>query len=239
MNQDREKLIERIKKLLAVTEERGATEGEAIQAALMAQKLMAEYDIEEYELGNEEEPIKEAITKRGRRWHELLACVIADNFRCKCYIRSRYDTATSKRRTAYIAFYGYKHDAEAAKIVYERLAAVGHKQAFTYAKEREDELFREGYMNVQRNSLYTDFILAFIGGVKSVLEKQSQALMIVCPPKVNEEYKVRAAFMKNGKPFSMSCQDDEQTKEAGNRAGRDAVMSGRINQTDNSCLLTA
>ena len=33
--QDREKLIERIKKLLAVTEQRGATEQEAIQAALI------------------------------------------------------------------------------------------------------------------------------------------------------------------------------------------------------------
>ena len=35
--QDRDKLIERIRKLLAVTEGRGATEAEAIAAALAAQ----------------------------------------------------------------------------------------------------------------------------------------------------------------------------------------------------------
>lgn len=75
--QDREKLIERIKKLLAVTEQRGATEQEAIQAALMAQKLMAEYDVNDYELGSDSEPIEEAKTKRGRAWESILAQVVA------------------------------------------------------------------------------------------------------------------------------------------------------------------
>ena len=40
-----EKVMKLINKLLAVTVENGATENEAIEAALKVQKLMAKYDI--------------------------------------------------------------------------------------------------------------------------------------------------------------------------------------------------
>lgn len=40
-----EKIIAKIRKLLNMTQENGASENEAIMAALKAQKLMAEYNI--------------------------------------------------------------------------------------------------------------------------------------------------------------------------------------------------
>ena len=48
MDNKREKIIERIKKLLAVADNRGATEHEAAAAALAAQRHIAEYDVEKY-----------------------------------------------------------------------------------------------------------------------------------------------------------------------------------------------
>lgn len=235
--QDREKLIERIKKLLAVTEQRGATEQEAIQAALMAQKLMAEYDVEDFELGGESEPIEEAMTKRGRAWESILAQVVADNFRCKFFTRMAYKDERARKRSANAVFYGYKHDAEAARIVYERLASVGHKQATKHAKQREEELMRQGNWDVQRKWLYDDFVTAYIEGVKSVLEKQSQALMIVCPAKVNEAFAARSGDFKKGRAIRFSAYGDSVSREAGRQAGRDAVMSGRVAAGNSAFML--
>lgn len=235
--QDREKLIERIKKLLAVTEKRGATEQEAIQAALMAQKLMDEYDVNDYDLGGESEPIEEAMTKRGRAWEGILAQVVADNFRCKCFTRMDYKDERARKRTANMVFYGYKHDAEAARIVYERLASIGHKQALKHARKREEELMRQGDWDVQRKWLYDDFVTSYIEGVESVLEKQSQALMIVCPQKVNEEYAKRSSGFKKGRAIRFNRYGDSASREAGKQAGRDAVMAGRVAAGNNSFML--
>ena len=235
--QDREKLIERIKKLLAVTEKRGATEQEAIQAALMAQKLMAEYDVNEYELGGDSEPIDESKTKRGRTWEAILAQVVAENFRCKCFTQMDYMSERAKKRTAHMVFYGYRHDAEAARIVYERLASVGHKQALRHAKKREEELMRQGDWGVKRKYLYNDFVTAYIEGVKSVLEKQSQALMIVCPPKVNEAFAERSKDFTKGRAIRLEQYGDSKSREAGRQAGRDAVMSGRVAARDTAFML--
>lgn len=235
--QDREKLIERIKKLLAVTEQRGATEQEAIQAALMAQKLMAEYDVNDYELGGDSEPIEEAMTKRGRAWEGILAQVVAENFRCKCFTRNKYVNEHARKRTAHMVFYGYKHDAEAARIVYERLASIGHKQATKHAKDREEELMRQGDWGVQRKWLYDDFVTAYIEGVKSVLEKQSQALMIVCPTKVNDAYAELSKHFKRGRAIRFSRYGDGASREAGRQAGRDAVMAGRVTSSNSSFML--
>ena len=41
-------VIERIKKLLALAEDEGATEAEATAAALMAQRLIAQNDVEQW-----------------------------------------------------------------------------------------------------------------------------------------------------------------------------------------------
>ena len=235
--QDREKLIERIKKLLAVTEQRGATEQEAIQAALMAQKLMAEYDVNDFELGGDSEPIEESMTKRGRAWKAILAQVVAENFRCKFFTRMNYTSITALKRTAHCVFYGYKHDAEAARIVYERLASVGHKQALKHAKKREEELMRQGNWGVQRKWLYDDFVTAYIEGVESVLEKQSQALMIVCPPKVNDAYTELSKNFTKGRPVKFTRYGDSASREAGRQAGRDAVMAGRVAAGNSAFML--
>ena len=48
---DRERMIEKIGKLLEHSTANGATEAEAVAFALKAQRLMAENGIEEWELG--------------------------------------------------------------------------------------------------------------------------------------------------------------------------------------------
>lgn len=234
MSEDREKMLNRIKKLLEMTERNGATEAEAVAAALAAQKLMAEYDVEAWELSGEMEPIEEVLARRGRRWQSMLALAVAENFRCKVYINKKHEMG-KRRRSSYVTFVGYKHDAEAAKLVYEKLAAVGHKEATKFANERNDELFRHGHRKRETKPFYEGFCEEFINGVKSVLEKQSQALMIVVPKKVDERFEdiTRGFGRESYRPSTYFGED----YSAGYRAGRDAVMSGRIGAGSTERLL--
>lgn len=68
---EREKIIEKIKKLREHSVENGCNEAEAIQFALKAQKLIADNDVEEWELADEVKRVTETTTgwtaRRGRR----------------------------------------------------------------------------------------------------------------------------------------------------------------------------
>ena len=64
MADNRDKIIERIKKLLALANDDSNT-NECITAALKAQELIAQYNVEEYELGEKsKDKIEEIMSDR-------------------------------------------------------------------------------------------------------------------------------------------------------------------------------
>ena len=110
-----EKIIEKIKKLLNMTQENGASENEAIVAALRAQKLMAEYNINvaDIETSDDSTTIVEEsfVCGKNNKWKVRLAAIIAKNFRCRVYFIDK-----SK-----VVFYGYESDAKIALDVFKFL----------------------------------------------------------------------------------------------------------------------
>lgn len=226
---DRDKLIERIKKLLSVTENRGATENEAIAAALAAQRLIAQNDVEQWEISDDAEKIVSVTEKQRYRWQASLGVVIADNFRCRAY-RILKCTPSKARRVGHICFVGYDSDANAAALVFRRLADFAQRNAASWAKTRVLELRAQGY-TPDRSLVYNTFIGGFIHGVHDELEKQSQALLLVRPKAVDDAYDdiVRNFNSKYSAGFRVSGNDTE-SYSAGRDAGRDAVRSSRLNQ---------
>lgn len=95
---ERAKILERIKKLMALADNRGATEAEAMAAALAAQKLIAEYDVEEWELHSKDaEPMVEKRSdKASRRWRWHLAAIIGPAFRCRHFQRGSWNIKAQK-----------------------------------------------------------------------------------------------------------------------------------------------
>lgn len=170
---NREQIIERIKKLLSHSVENGATEAEAVAFALKAQKLIADNDVEDWELGEDcKQEVVEVMTEKSysRAWRSFLACAIADNFRCKAIQSGRY-VGNSSRRKTFITFVGYECDA------------------------------------------------------KDELEKQCQALMLVCPQDVEDYY--NDMDLKAGRRPRLIW-GSEHSQEAGRKAGREAVRSRRV-----------
>ena len=237
MNKDRERIIEKIKRLLAVTEERGATQNEAIAAALQAQRLIAQNDVNDFELFGEEAPELVTVTSewaREKSWRGLLARVIAENFRCKNYISFReYWWNGRKRRETCRAFYGYDMDASAALLTFEKLVKIGERLAGAEARKARN-LYGTA-VGVENN-----FLLGFVDGVREELEKQSQALLVVTPREVVDGFsEIQSGFTgKKGRPMSVKG-DYLGMRDKGHAAGRDSVQASRLNQSDSAFALTA
>lgn len=187
---DRQNIIEKIQKCIRLSINNPSAE-EAETAALMAQRLMARYHIEVVDLGGDEqnEEIVEysAEMPAGMRWKGHLANAVADNFRCRAYLMGHRS----------VVFFGLKVDAAAAKEIFVFLFTTGHKLARSAAN-------RATYLYGSNKGVYNSFVLGFVAGVRSKLEKQCRALMIVTPPKVVEDFEAMAKEWKAAKSVVVS-----------------------------------
>lgn len=213
-----EKIIEKIKKLLEMTEERGASENEAMIAALKAQKLMAEYGIELTDIKDENQRVTEEIceeavdtTLKGHfstKWKAQLACIIAENFRCKVYLCG----------TNNVVFYGYKSDAKIAGDVFKFLFNTGTKLGVKHCRQCKKE-------GKPTRGAATAYLLGFCKGIDEVLGKQCRALMIVTSPEVEESWKEKSSNFRS-KNMKYNASSDTSHFEQGKIDGR-AVANAR------------
>lgn len=130
MNESQTKVIDKIEKLLALAG--SDNENEAKAAMMKARELMAKYEIKREQLneGQEEErPVVHYTSPMFRDdWCQMVASVIADNFRCQVIISSFRGSGGAYR----IKFFGYDEDAEicinifnyAVKVVRKRLGTL-------------------------------------------------------------------------------------------------------------------
>lgn len=210
----REMAIDKIRKILALAEN-NPSENEAISAALMAQKLMAKYNILETEVQQEVtenniESLQVVVSGKIQKWRLYLAQVVAKNFRCKVYLRGQD-----------IVFFGYKKDADICKEVFLSLYKIGVKLS---DKAKREARSKYGTAKGIRNS----FCTGFVDGIRSELEKQSTALIIIVPKEVNEKYDNMSRGWKNKSSNVSVNRFNPDAYSAGKQAGKDAMQSRRL-----------
>lgn len=237
-SKDRDGIVDKIKKLFALADN-NPNQHEAIAAALKAQRLMAEHDVEDWELhGSDEQPIAavEAEPTR-RRWRWQLADVVGSNFRCKSYQRKRRSKDCSakdigrvpnykfKEKEKVMVFYGYQCDAQAAALTFSYLFKTGDRLARRCADRMRNEHGRA-------DGAYNAFVAGFVEGVRVELEKQSQALMLVMPLAVAESYETMAADWASVDSTLRleGAFAGAEAREAGEQAGREAVRARRMDE---------
>lgn len=167
-----EQAIEKITKLLALANN-NPNENEAQTALLQAQKLMAKYNVN-VELSDCGETIEYAQEKCVHRYdaayRKPLARVIADNFRCKFF----YQGGT-------VVFYGRAFDARVAKEAFE--------YAYEFAMREGNKLENKAYAEYgTARGVHSSYTAGFIAGLKSALEAQCQALVIITPQDVKDTF---------------------------------------------------
>ncbi len=209
------KIIDKIKKLTKLSEN-NPSQHEAIAAALKAQKLMAQYNINRNQIEeclDNDKIIEKVYTQAGnsgmRKWKFSLAEIISKNYRVKFFIRNRTK----------IVFFGYENDVEIAYTVFKFLFETGNKLAYQfYIYLRNQGFSTKGRMN--------DFLGGYMVGLSQVLDKQCKALMITTPQEVEDAYDERRKNFSG----SINCgihilKDDIEAFEKGIEAGRDIAES--------------
>ncbi len=220
---DLKPIMEKIEKLLKITEENGATEGEVVMASLKAQRLMAKYHIDNLDAEKKDEPIMRAIynTPQGSLWKGLLGDVVARNYRCELLITSDYKS---------ICFMGYRDDCTIARRIFKFL--------FDFACESSKKYCADNDIKGNTTSIRNTFCSAFVKGVASELDAQCTALALTVPQRVSTELTNIIDYNRKNKiSFSnhnMSVSNDYGARKAGYNEGRNAVRGQRLHTAKNA-----
>lgn len=176
-----DKVIDKIRKLLALADtSQNGSEAEAIAAAMKAQSLMAQYDIDINQVRDADTFCAEMLRKEiefkknsgyNIKWRFHLAKIIAKNFRVKFFTVNRDK----------VAFYGHKTDVEIAESVFNFLFAIGNKLSVKYYYECKKE-------GKDTKGVINEWLMGFCQGLKDELGKQCLALALVISKDVEESY---------------------------------------------------
>lgn len=226
MSEMNEKIIEKIKKCLELANNNPSAE-EAKSAALMAQKLLAKYNISMEDVKDvgsveeiEESPIwfKDLVTWGVvRGWKYQLAEIVASNFRCKHFFYGK-DA---------VVFYGHKTDVQVAKQIYTFLFQNGDKLANKLVYKMIRDAKKAGIKS-NTSGVYNSFVKGYMAGLKEALGKQCTALMIVVPEDVNEAYTERSKGFKSMNAGMRNNGLDIGAYGEGVKAGKSAMANRAI-----------
>lgn len=206
---NKESLMKKVEKLLSLAGN-NPSESEAQAAFIKAQKLIAEYNLDMNELGEEKDEIVmmtcEHPNNNGYRVN--LASVLGPNFRCRPIMHGNT-----------VAFIGYKTDVEVCVKVFNYAYKVSRRMG----QRVERQARNNGYST---RGVFNSFCLGFCRGIKEVLDEQCRALMIIVPEEVDTELQRRAHGNYSGgtrmRGYSGTAYND------GRAAGRDHMRSRQI-----------
>lgn len=182
---DMNKIVEKIQKLLALAGNNPSQE-EAEAAALMAQKLIAKYNVDTAEASGQPEiqyKLLKATHSNNEGYRSPLAMIIANNFRCKAILLGPV-----------IHFFGREGDVDACCEIFNYLYRVSHNKGLKLEREAR----KEGRITHGVANSYWD---GFMAGLKKSLDKQCQALMIVTPQDVKDKFQEKFPKLGSGARF--------------------------------------
>lgn len=167
-----ENVLQKVRGLLALSGN-NPSQAEAQAAALKAQELIAKYNLTLTDVEKETQEIVTSSYETGvdKSWKYGLSRAVADNFRVMVHWINR----------RVVVFYGYKQDSMIAVQVFEYLFKTGERGARAECRKSYNETGTE-------TGVYFSYTRGFTAGVKSVLDAQSTALMVITPEEIKTSY---------------------------------------------------
>lgn len=210
---DNKQVLEKIKRLLALSDKsKNESEAEAEAALLKAHELMAKYDITMDEASEEKVAYVNEVcsSKWNMGFRKPLAVIIAQNFRCETYLRGNGGS---------VVFFGHATDARIAKEVFE--------YAYQFAMKEGNRMYNKNYqMGRPTQGVFNSYVRGFLAGLKTKLDEQSTALMVVTPPDVKSTFEDMSKGFKSRSGGMRQGDFDRSAYEQGIQDGR-TVMNGR------------
>lgn len=174
---DKGKIIERIRKLLALSKDKGASEDEAKTAAGMARRLMNKYDLSlsEIDIKKSDVIISEVATESWypRFWTTTLATAVGQAFDCKSF-----------RRGPVFMFFGLEADTQVASYLFIYL----YRTILDLLDKKRKHIRRERKLNKRLNRLYSPVPL---GDMRRYMRSYAQGIVLALHIRMQEERKKR------------------------------------------------
>lgn len=213
---DMNAIANKIQHLLNKTVENGATEAEAQAALLLAQKLMAKYNIElEQQIGSKDFKcsLEETKVKPNPR-NNSLGNIIANSFAVKGIIYGGKWAFFGREANA-------KAAAEALKFIHKTLEA-GIRRVCAEHGLKSSERGAAFYYNA--------YALGFINGLKEAMAAQTKALCVVVPEDVNNKFNEKFPKLNQYRGKGMQYHHDQDAYAQGQRDGRSAMDRRSLQQ---------
>lgn len=181
MNDEENKIIEKIEKLIALSG--SDNENEAKAAMLKAQELMAKYEIEQDRIDPERKKERPVVCFTSPMfcddWCVDVGSLIANNFRCRAIISQRRNSGGAYR----LKFFGFEEDAEISINVFNYAVKVIRKRMATLRA-----IYRDADREFGRNEKMA-YVDGFCSGLYRNFEEQKRqsesfALALLVPEAV-------------------------------------------------------
>ena len=191
---DMNKIADKIQKLLALSGN-NPSEDEAQAALLMAQRLMAKYNINQEDLGGEEkisyslELVKVKTNPRSKR----LCMIIANSFAVKAILCSNR-----------IHYFGRKMNVDAAKSALEYSHRVMERGMTKACRDKG----LSGTEQAGASLIYNAYADGFMSGLQEAMAAQTKALAIVVPEDVNKAFNEKFPDLRAGRAIHMRYSRD-------------------------------
>lgn len=213
---DMNAIANKIQHLLNKTVENGATEAEAQAALLMAQKLMAKYNIElEQQTGSKDFKcsLEETKVKPNPR-NNALGNIIANSFAVKGIIYGGKWSFFGREANA-------KAAAECLKFIHRTMEA-GIRRVCADHGLKSSERGAAAYYNA--------YALGFIKGLQEAMAAQTKALCVVVPEDVNNKFNEEFPKLNQYRGKGMQYHHDQDAYAQGQHDGRSAMDRRSLQQ---------
>lgn len=210
-------IVNKIQNLLNKTVENGATEAEAQSALLLAQKLMAKYNVDlEKQIGSKEYNYSLEQTKvKANPRNNQLGLIIADSFAVKGILISNKWT-----------FFGRQDNAKAAASAMSFVVKVMEAGMRRVCREHGLETSERGAAYY-----YNPYALGFTKGLKEAMDAQCKALAVVVPEDVKDKFAEKFPETRQYRSKGMKkCFQDLDAYFKGHQDGRQAMDKRSLQQ---------
>lgn len=188
MTTDMNKIADKIQKLLSLAGNNPSQE-EAQAALLKAQKLMAQYNIEQADLTGEQIKYSLEIAKvKVNPRSKSASMTIADSFACKVIIHG-----------GKLAFFGREDNAKAAKSALEYIHRVMERGMNRECREHGFESTSVAGASM----VYNAYAAGFLKGLREAMAAQTVALAVVVPQDVKDEFAKKFPHLRKGRAMGM------------------------------------
>lgn len=225
---DHSRIVERIRKLLALSQN-NPSEEEAVAALLLAQETMVKYNLNELDIikFTDSDSFVEQVAglsglKRIAGWQSTLARVIANNFRCDFYHAYGQETTRSgARRRSYeqeIMFVGLPTDVRICVEVYKRALDYADMYCTWYLllyKVEHGRTLTKSESKQLRGSWHLGFVQGIHEKFKAQVKKHGWELVLVTPGLVVQhmkDLKLRSLGGSSARVWDKTAHEDGREK---------------------------